>query len=89
MRLRSIAIELGLEGLLSPEVLGAEWEHSLHELSPQVKKCVGAEAVTACLEEMGIPQVKLLLKARNNDLGTPCHLLWNYVICCAIYDLIS
>lgn len=54
-------VELDLEGLLSPEDLGAEWEHSLHELSPQVQKCDGAEAVTARLEEMGIPQVTLLL----------------------------
>lgn len=63
--------ELDLEGLLSPEDLGAEWEHNLHELSPQVQKCDGAEAVTARLEEMGIPQVTLYSSTtRNNDLKT-------------------
>lgn len=49
--------ELGLEGQLSPEDLGAQWEHSLHELSPQVKKCEGAESATLRLKNLGIPQV--------------------------------
>lgn len=49
--------ELGLEGQLSPEDLGTQWEHSLHELSPQVKKCDGAESATLRLKDLGIPQV--------------------------------
>lgn len=52
-----MATELGLEGLLSPEVLGAEWEHNLHELSARVQKCDGAEVVTKRLKDMGVPQV--------------------------------
>lgn len=49
--------ELGLERQLSWEDLGAQWEHNLHELSPQVKKCDGAETVTKRLKDMGVPQV--------------------------------
>lgn len=50
--------ELGLEGQLSWEDLGAQWEHNLHELSPHVKKCGGADSATDRLKDMGIPQVK-------------------------------
>lgn len=55
--LRGDPSELGLEGQLSWEELGAQWEHNLHELSPQVKKCDGAEVVTKRLKDMGVPQV--------------------------------
>lgn len=55
--------ELGLEGQLSSEDLGSQWEHNLHELSPQVKKCDGAESVTLRLKEMGIPQVTRIILA--------------------------
>ncbi|CAN0107707.1 unnamed protein product [Pylaiella littoralis] len=51
-----VVTELGLEGQLSPEDLGAQWKHSLHELSPQVKKCDGAESATLRLKNLGIPQ---------------------------------
>lgn len=49
--------ELGLEGQLTWEDLGAQWEHNLHELSPHVKKCDGAESATKRLKDIGIPQV--------------------------------
>ncbi|CAM9497416.1 unnamed protein product [Ectocarpus sp. 13 AM-2016] len=51
-----VIAELGLEGQLSWEDLGAQWEHNLHELSPQVKKCDGAETVTKHLKDIGVPQ---------------------------------
>lgn len=53
-----LATELSLEGLLSPENLAAEVGHDFHEMSAKVEKCDGAEAVTARLQDIGMPQVK-------------------------------
>ena len=53
-----LATELSLGGLLSPEDLAAGVSHDLHEMSAKVEKCDGAEAVTARLQDIGIPQVK-------------------------------
>eukprot|EP00752_Nemacystus_decipiens_P004292 g3921.t1 len=53
-----VIAELGLEGQLSWQDLGAQWEHNLHELSPHVKKCGGAESATERLKAMGIPQAR-------------------------------
>eukprot|EP00903_Cladosiphon_okamuranus_P018820 g17311.t1 len=51
-----VIAELGLEGHLTWEDLGAQWEHRLRELSPQVKKCEGAESATKRLKDIGVPQ---------------------------------
>lgn len=47
-----------MEGLLTPDELAAEVGHDFHEMSSKVEKCDGAEAVTARLKNIGIPQVK-------------------------------
>lgn len=57
--------ELGLEGQLSWEDLGAQWEHNLHELSPHVKKCAGAESATERLKTMGIPQARKVARHKQ------------------------
>lgn len=49
--------ELGLDGVMSPDELGKQWEHFFHNLVEGVQKCEGAEEVTRCLKDMGIPQV--------------------------------
>ncbi|CAM9292287.1 unnamed protein product [Choristocarpus tenellus] len=51
-----VIADLELEGHLSPEKLGSEWEENLHELTPLVMKCKGAAAITEHLEYLQVPQ---------------------------------
>ncbi|CAM9220509.1 unnamed protein product [Discosporangium mesarthrocarpum] len=51
-----VIADLELEGQLSGEDLGREWEENLHELTPLVKKCKGGASITEFLERLRVPQ---------------------------------
>ena len=70
-----LATELCLEGLLSPEDLAAEVWHDFHEMSAKVEKCDGAEAVTARLQDMCIPQVEKMGCRDPSKCSSPRHLI--------------